>query len=295
MHNPVTDRLLSPSLPRDIWRQLQDVRLLGITAEIAFYQLLGFFPLLLLCVFLLGLFPHGNLVVLARRLFAELSPEMVSMLVDAWLARAYSLADYTILSFSGLGIIWAGSAGVGALIEAFTIINGRQEEMGIIRTAVYRVIFTVVGGIGLVIALVVWVVAPALVAQFFSAAGLDTLWRWAWFFIRWPLGFLFFVLVLTTIYSSFSIRRRPFHRSIPGATIACLLFAGSSHLFSLYIGNLATLSVTFGTISVIIVLMLWLQLLDLAILIGEIFNFQLYRSRLRRPGTAAAAPAQPPR
>lgn len=279
MRSSAFTRLLA--LLHAAWRQIKATRLFGMSAEIAFYQLLGFFPLLLLCVFLLGLFPQANLVGLARRLFTEFSPDMIGRFIAEWLDSPYSLADYTILSFSGLGIIWAGSAGVGAFIEAFAIINGRQEDMGIIRTAVYRVLFTIVGSIGLVIALIVWVVAPALAARFFTAAGLAAFWHWSWFLIRWPLVSLSFVLVLAIIYHAFGIRSRPLRWSVPGAVIACLLFAGSSHLFSLYIRNLTTLTITFGTISVIIVLMLWLQLLDLAILIGEIFNHQLYRRRAR--------------
>ncbi len=72
------------------------------------------------------------------------------------------------------------------------------------------------------------------------------------------------------------MRARPLRWSFPGALVAALLFAGASQLFAHYIRNLAVLSVTFGTLSVIIVLMLWLQMLNLAVLIGEVVNHQCW-------------------
>ncbi len=269
--------LIDRTLLRAIARHTTDTRLVGMSAEIAFYQLFGFFPFLIVCCFLLGLFPQADLVTIARRLFAEISPEMVTRLVDRWFTRAYSAADYTLLSFSGLGIIWAGSSGIGSFIDAFTVINGRQGDLGIMRTALYRVFFTLAGTAALVLTLALWVIAPPLAAQLFASAGWAWGWQAAWFILRWPLALLLLLGGLALFYHALGRRSRPLPWSMPGAVIACALFALASRLFALYVSNLAVLSVSFGMISVVIVLMLWLQLLDLAILVGEICNCQFYR------------------
>lgn len=264
------------ALLRAVAAQLLEIRLIGMAAEIAFYQLLGFFPFLLFCVFLLSRFPQEGLLELALDLFAGISPDMVNILVSKWLDRAYSLADYTLLSFFGVGIIWAGSAGIGALIDAFSTINRRRREITLIRSAILQVAFTLAGGAALVIILLLWVLAPALAGQLAAAAGFDAAWHAAWFLIRWPLVTLLVVSMVAVIYHALSVRARPLRWSFPGALVAALLFAGASQLFAHYIRNLAVLSVTFGTLSVIIVLMLWLQMLNLAMLVGEVVNHQCW-------------------
>ena len=60
--------------------------------------------------------------------------------------------------------------------------------------------------------------------------------------------------------------------SLPGAAFALTLWVGVTLGFSYYVANIGSYSLLYGSLSTIMVLMLWLWLTGVALIMGGVFN-----------------------
>ena len=81
-------------------------------------------------------------------------------------------------------------------------------------------------------------------------------------------------------------------RSLPGATLATVMWFLTTLLFGLYVTRFANYSRVYGSLGAAIALMFWLYIIALSILCGAEFNAQLAASR--RSGEAIPAPPPAP-
>lgn len=81
-------------------------------------------------------------------------------------------------------------------------------------------------------------------------------------------------------------------RSLPGATVATLMWFGATFGFGLYVTRFANYSQVYGSLGAAIALMAWLYIIAFSILCGAEFNAQLAANR--RKGSPIAPKPPPP-
>jgi membrane protein len=114
------------------------------------------------------------------------------------------------------------------------------------------------------------------------------------------------VLALTTLYKLALPRKLPWHRGLPGAVLAMIVFLLSSIGLRLYISWITTTGYTYGALATPIAFLLFVFFIGLAIVIGAYFNSaiqELWPARMTRRqrrkwrrlemGRAALPPATP--
>ncbi|MEK8023093.1 MAG: YihY/virulence factor BrkB family protein [Candidatus Hydrogenedentota bacterium] len=247
-------------------------RLIGLSAEIAFYEFFAILPFIVFSVNCIALLPSEGLIMM---FLPAIAPAPAAELIKSWYEGIQDSSGVTLMSIGALVTLWVGSTGIGSFIEAFSVINRRRSRAGILKRYLVRIVFTIGGAIGLVCALFAWVVGPWLVASVFEDQGYWETWELLWNFIRLPLGVSFFVLGLMIFYHFLSFSGRAFRANWPGACLSALVFFGVSHLFSLYIRYFANFNATYGSLGAIVLLLLWLQTLNFSVLVGEFWNAQL--------------------
>jgi membrane protein len=170
------------------------------------------------------------------------------------------------LTLSVLFTLTAGRAAMGALMGALNTIYGRIDN----RRFVYR------HGVGLalvVAALVFVAITFAMIALtpilVYHIVPMGWAWRHAVDFIRWPILAAMMMSALSRIYRVAPHRERPARRHFPwGAGIATALWLAFSLIYSYYLGEVASTSVIYGSVSSAVALSIWLYLSSLAVLIG---------------------------
>ena len=120
--------------------------------------------------------------------------------------------------------------------------------------------------------------------------------------IRWPIAFLALYVMAFLIYYILPDLRgnEKFKRAsaLPGTFFFCSFWLLGSWGFSIYVNNLRTYNMVYGTIGAFAVLMVWLYYTSLLILIGGEINSQVYNrlsakadeikadfAKLKKPGT----------
>jgi membrane protein len=268
-------------------------RILGLSAEAAFWQLLSLPSLVLAGIASLGYVADW---------FGPDTVTRVQAQIESTLSRAFS-ADFvqqtiaptlnevlrgqraTIISLGFLLALWAGSSGTATFVNTITIAYDMRDQRGAVRSRLLALglfLGTVVIG---VVALPLLVLGPNLLVDLFPLDARETA-RAVVNGAYYPTVVVLFLIGLTTLYHLAPPRRLPWRRGVPGAMLAfAVLFGGAAGLRA-YITFIVEHSHAYGTLAGPIAALLFLFVLALGVLLGAEFNAAIeymWPSPLRRP------------
>jgi membrane protein len=296
---PVTRQRHVSVLRRTVAKAWDD-RVLGLSAEGAFWQLLSLPPLFLALLgslgYLSGLLGAETVDQIEQQLLAFFSRAFTPTVVDEVIAPTINQVlregRVTVISVGFAIALWAGSSATSTYVNTVTIAYGMRDLRGAIHSrllALFLYLLTVVIGIVL---LPVMVLGPGrLVALFPESARADvgTVVNAAY----WPIVGVLLLLGLVTFYHLAPPRRLPWLRGFPGAVLAGIVFLGGSLGMRLYIGFVVSQGFTYGALAAPIGALLFFYLLALAVLLGAELNATIEETWPSRPEPATAPAAKP--
>jgi membrane protein len=116
-----------------------------------------------------------------------------------------------------------------------------------------------------------------------------------WSIVRWPVLVVLAIVMLAVLYwATPNVKLPKFSWISMGAIIALVLAAAASVAFSFYVSNFSHYNKTYGTIGGVIVALLWVWMLNLAVLFGAEFDSEAERGRELQSGIPAEAVLQVP-
>ena len=139
---------------------------------------------------------------------------------------------------------------------------------------------------------------PAPIARVLGdAIGLGDAAVTVWDTAKWPVvGLLTIMLIALLYYFTPNVQQPKFRWISVGATVALIAAVLASAGFGLYLANFSKYDKTYGTIAGVIGLLLWLWIINLALLLGAQVDAELERGRQLQSGIKAEAQIQlPPR
>lgn len=279
---------------RTIARAWHD-RVLGLSAEAAFWQLLSMPSLFLALLAALGYFADfagpSTLDQIQRNLLngfsRAFSAEVVDQLVAPLVHQVLRQGRADVLSVSFVLALWAGSSATATFVNTITIAYGMRELRGALHSRLLALAIYL-GSIVLgVIMLPALVLGPTVLPKLFPVDMRDTA-DGVISAAYWPLVILLLLLGLTSLYHLAPPRRLPWRRGVPGALLAMVIFlAGSAGLRS-YISFIVAHNHAYGTLAAPIAALLFFYVLALGVLLGAELNAEIERTapstRRRRPG-----------
>lgn len=261
----------------DLVHKIQEDRLGGLAAEMAYFLLFAFFPLLIVLFVLLS-YTHVDFQSLASFLY-QMMPHDIADLVLAIVEEVTANKNLALLSIGVMTAFWAALKGARALVMGVNIAYNSLKSSSFLRTYFIAIIATL--GIPLIV----------VVTLIFQVAG-DTIIGFLTAYIPradvlvWILSKLGTVvpLVSTGLYFLVFYRLAPnvkvrFRDVIFGTVFATLAWYVASFGFSIYVNYFANFSRFYGSIGSVIILMLWLYLTSTVILIGAQINAAVARFR----------------
>ena len=264
---------------QDMMYRIRTVDMVGMAAQLAFFFLLSFFPLV---IFLVTLLPYLNLKQEQIFEFLEgITPPDVYMLVEDILREVLSNYNGGLLSVGILGTIWSASRGVNALTRTLNRAYDVETKSGF-KNRLWSLLFTIALVGAVLIALVLPVFGQQIGNLLFSYIGLEgTSVETFWTLILWstPLLLIFSVLwIMYWVIPNISHRLK-YIKVTPGAIIATLGWLILTYGFSFYIQNFGNFGMTYGSIGGVIILMLWLYFLGMVIIFGGLVNASIAKRK----------------
>ena len=262
-------------LIRRTWREIVDDDVFGLAAQLSYYFFLALFPAILFLLALASFFPLTNITDDVGRALAPFVSGEVLALIQEQMRRLAENQDGGLLTFGVAGALWSSSAAivsiVGALNRAYDIEEGRPW---------WKVRLVAIGltiGVALfVIAAFALVLAGPSLAEWLSArTGWGTTFEWAWLILQWPLVFALVAFGIGLLYYFGPDADQDWAWITPGAIVATILWLVISLAFKLYVSNFTDYEGSYGSVGVVIVVLLWFYVSGIAILAGAELNAEI--------------------
>ncbi|KGR77027.1 YihY/virulence factor BrkB family protein [Ureibacillus manganicus] len=267
-------------LIQDLLLRMYAVDVSGLGAQLAYFFLLSFFPLL---IFLVALLPLLNLN--QEHVFdfmQSVVPTEVFLLTQGTLVDILtSNNNGGILSISILGTVWSASRGVNALIKALNEAYDTKPKNSLI-VRVWSIIFTIALVSILLLALTLPILGLRYGFQLFHYLGFEESFITIWTYVQWilPPFLIFIVLLLIYWIIPNTDPRLKIISVLPGAMFSTISWVALIYAFSYYINNFGNIFSTYGSIASVIVLMLWLYFTGMILIFGGLVNATFQSRRL---------------
>ena len=261
-------------------------RVLGLSAEAAFWQLLSLPSLFLALLATLGY---------VSRWFGEHTVDRTQQKIEDALSKAFSnqvVIDVVrpilnevlhgqradIISIAFVLALWAGSSATATFVNTITIAYGMRDLRGPVRSrllALWLFLGTIVLGVFL---LPMLVLGPDLLRRMFPDSVRPTV-SDVISAGYYPVLIVLLMVGLTTFYKLAPPRRLPWHRGLPGATLAILIFLAGSVGMRTYISFILDKNHAYTKLAAPIAALLFFFVLALGVLLGAEFNAAIEEHR----------------
>ena len=260
-------------------------RVTGLAAEAAFFALLSLPPLVFGLAGAVGFVAQRfdvttvaefrtQVLDLASRL---LTPTAVNDVLAPTLDDVLFQGRFEIISIGFVIALWSGSRAVNVVVDTITIMYGLGGHRSILRTRALSFTMYVVFLLAAVVLLPLVLAGPGLVDRALPDR-LDAVGN-----LYWPVVLVGTAAALATLFHLAVPVRTRWRGDLPGAVLTLLLWLGGSALLRLVLGFSIGSSSIYGPLAAPIAVLLWLYLINLALLVGAAFNASLEASEPRGP------------
>lgn len=250
--------------------------------------------------------PATALVVLGVfSIFAD--PEAVTRVVDA--ARGVMPAEAAVLleeslrrstqsagggllmTIVGFGLaVWSTTSAATTLMKGLTRAYDADDERSFVRRRLVAllIVFALVVGAALVV--VFLVLGPHIEHWLGSTLEAESVTAWAWWTLQWPilLGGLLFAFACV-LYLGPDVEQRTWKLITPGALTAVVIWLVASGGFAFYAANFGSYNKSWGTLSAVVITLVWLWLTSASLLFGAEINAEANRVAEERGKTESQA------
>jgi len=247
-----------------------------LAAEVGFYFLFSLFPFIL---FLMTMIRHLPFEVDAARLMdvgRDFLPDSIYALIIPPAVKTLVSPKGLLALPALLACLWTASAAVSSLLVAVSRINGlRPSGKRYWKAKLLSLLFTMVFGGLLTIALFLLFLGPWLHAALTTYLGFAIFWRAVLITARWVLVLALMLLSVSAVYR-FSPGAPQERRWLsPGAFCAVAGWVLTSKAFALYMAYSGRMNAFYGSLATLLALMSWLYLMALMVLLGARLDREL--------------------
>ncbi|MDX1751584.1 MAG: YihY/virulence factor BrkB family protein [Salinimicrobium sediminis] len=253
-----------------------------ISAGVAFYAFLAVFPAIgaLVSIYGLAMDPQSLQGQLER--IAQVMPQQAFEIIQAQLEQLVNTSGSALSWSLVIGILlslWSANKGTKSLFTGLDIAYDTNKTRGFIKQNALTLLYTLLAVLVIIISIAVIVIFPIIVGYLGLPSNIETLIGYG----RWIILAALVIYFVGAVYKYAPAKRTPaFRWVLPGALLATFLWLLASWGFSFYVKNFGSYGEVYGSISAVVVLLLWLFLTSFIILIGAELNSEIEKyARIR--------------
>lgn len=258
---------------RAFLHKVRDDYVSAFSAQAAFYILISFFPFIMFLLTLIQFLPMTEETILS--ILVNIFPSSVDSLVYSIVYEVFDLASGTVISITAISALWSSSKGLYSIIKGLNAVYGIRESRGYIRVRILSTIYTLIFAMMILVSLIILVFGNQLYLWIETKFPILTDFALLIISIRTFVGLLILTLFFLLIYVKIPNRKSVFYKELPGAFLSAVGWMGFSYLYSFYIDNMGNYSNTYGSLTAIVLCMLWFYFCMYILFIGGEINVVL--------------------
>lgn len=248
------------------------------SAYASFYVVISFVPFLIMVLMLAGEF-----ISLTSADFAEFAghslPKNVISFITYLIDEILSSDNVKLISVPLITLIWTASRTVVAVIKGVDCVYKVPEGRGFIRLNLAGIFYTFMFLVAIMFSLLIMVfgnvVGDALSRIFpFAVDLIDKILS-----TRSIVSLVALTVFFACVYTFFPAKKQRFTHQLPGALFSASGWMIFSLIFSIYIDNFSNKSYVYGSLTALIVLMLWIYFCMMIMFLGGEINYFLMKEK----------------
>ncbi len=242
-------------------------------AQGALFIIISAFPFAMFLLTMIQYLPitEANLLDIVNTYIpATFSPYIISIITEV-----YDSASGTIISLTAITALWSASKGLISIMRGLNNIYGIQETRNYFKIRFLAFFYTFVFTLMLIGTLLLLVFGNSLLIWIQIRVPALTDLALLLISIRTILVLLVLLVLFVTMYLFIPNRKSKFFRELPGAFITSAGWMLFSYGFSYYIDHLQNFTNTYGSLTAIVLFMLWLYFCMYILFFGGEVNYVL--------------------
>ncbi|HYI75664.1 MAG TPA: YihY/virulence factor BrkB family protein [Gaiellaceae bacterium] len=200
--------------------------------------------------------------------------EAASLLQDSLRRSTENPSSGIVMTVVGLVLaLWTTTSAATTLMKAVTLAFDGEESRSFARKRVLALVIVAALVLAAILVVGLLILGPHIETWIGDAVGVPTLTAWLWWTLQWPVlvGGLLFVFAVV-LFLGPNVDQPAWKLVTPGAVTALLVWLVASAGFAFYSANFGSYNKAWGTLSAVVVTLIWLWLTSLAILFGAEVN-----------------------
>lgn len=244
--------------------------ILAFSSQLAYNLLLSFFPFLIFTVALISKIGLGT--DLFNNVLKSILPNNSYVLISNILSETIYQNHNTLISVTIVLAIWTASIGVSGVVKGINRAYNVRENRPYWKLQIINIVYTVMLAMGIVFTMVILIYGGMENKILINNTGYDVFFISLWKLAKYVIVGLFLILIFASVYRYAPCIRLSWREVMPGTIFTVIAWLLASFTFAYYANNYARYSEFYGSITAVIVLMIWLFVSSNIILIGGEIN-----------------------
>ena len=252
-------------------KKLREDNVSAFAAQTAFFVILSFLPFLIFLLTLLKFLPVDTESMLTA--VHSFFPPKIHELIGLILEEVMQKTSGTLLSISVVTALWSASRGILVIIRGMNEVYGNHETRSYFLLRFLSVCYTFIFALVLILTLVLLVFGNQIYLYIQSRVPFLEDAAFLIISFRTVASFLILAVFFWALYLFIPNRKsRNITVELPGALLGAAGWMGFSYLYSFYIDHLSDFSAMYGSLTAIVLCMIWLYACMYIMFIGGELN-----------------------
>lgn len=264
---------------RNFTRKIRDHHVPAFAGQATLFIIISIFPFMMFLLSMIQYLPitQSNIMIIANNIF----PNNISPMFIGIIAEVFDKGSTTIVSVTAITALWSASRGFLALVRGLNSVYGIKETRNYFVLRISSALYTLIFALLIIISLILLVFGNSLYLWIESMFPIIQQTVLLVMSIRAILGFATLIVFFLLLYIAVPNRKSTISKELPGAMISAAGWMIFSYLYSFYIDNMTNFSNTYGSLTAIVFLMLWLYFCIYILFIGYEINNVLASKTLK--------------
>ncbi len=258
-------------------RKFEENELIYFANALTYRLLLAMFPFI---IFLMTLFGFLDLEVggYIKRI-AVAMPSDVREILFVFLEEVVYSKNVSLLSISLLLSVFSASSGFNYLIKGINKAFDIEDERNFIKKRVISILLVFVFSFLITASLILFIFCDAIEKVLIDFIGVSDIIKGVFGMTGYIINVIALFGILIVIFKISVYKKTKLRQLAPGTLIVVCGWLMMSKIFNIYVNNFSKISVIYGSLGSIFILLVWLNILSVLILAGNQINAMLIESK----------------